>query len=105
MHLISELRFSDPAHTCAARAPAGFTLLPVLIVSLSARSYFGYQPKPNADELRAIVENEQARERAAGQIQRHIRGHLGRGGARAARQEWVIKHTLRKAQARIRGWR
>jgi len=34
-----------------------------------------------------------------------MRGHLGRGGARAARQEWVIKHTLRKVQARLRGWR
>ena len=88
-----------------ARARAHPPTRPLASVSLSpARSYFGYQPKPNADELRAIVEFEQAREGAAGEIQRHIRGHLGRGGARAARQEWVIKHTLRKAQARMRGW-
>ena len=104
MRGFARARGLPPPPLLPARARAHPPPRPLACVSLSpARSYFGYQPKPNADELRAIVEFEQAREGAAGEIH-GTSAATRRGGARAARQEWVIKHTLRKAQARMRGW-
>lgn len=81
MHLITDLQFSDPAHT-----------------------YFGYQPKPNADSLRVKAKELQIQNLNAIHIQRLIRGTLARGGVKEIRQTYIIKHQLPKAQAHIRGF-
>jgi hypothetical protein len=62
MHLIKDLQFSDPAHT-----------------------YFGYQPKPDADELRRKAKELQEMEKCAVALQRIIRGTLARGGVKEVR--------------------
>jgi len=80
MRLITEMQFSDPAHT-----------------------YFGYQPKKNADELRRKAKELQEMAKAAIQVQRMIRGTLARGGVREIRRAWIITHLLPKAQAWVRG--
>ncbi|GMI33163.1 hypothetical protein TeGR_g14531, partial [Tetraparma gracilis] len=80
MHLIKDMQFSDPAHT-----------------------YFGYQPKSNADELRKKAKELQEMAKAAIQVQRMIRGTLARGGVREIRRAWIITNLLPKAQAWIRG--
>jgi len=81
MHLIKDLQFSDPAHT-----------------------YFGYQPKPDADELRRKAKELQEMERCAISVQRVIRGTLARGGVKEIRRAHVIKYQLPKAQAWVRGY-
>ncbi len=81
MHLINEMQFSDPAHT-----------------------YFGYQPKPDADELRRKAKELQEMSKAAISVQRVIRGTLARGGVREIRRAWIIQHQLPKAQAWVRGF-
>ena len=81
MHLITDLQFSDPAHT-----------------------YFGYQPKANADELRIKAKELQIKNLCAIEIQRLIRGTLARGGVKEIRQAYIIKHQLPRAQAHIRGF-
>jgi F-box/leucine-rich repeat protein 2/20 len=80
MHLIRDMQFSDPAHT-----------------------YFGYQPKPDADELRQKAMELQMKGKAAIHVQRLIRGTLARGGVREIRRAWIIQNLLPKAQAWIRG--
>ena len=81
MNLITDMQFSDPAHT-----------------------YFGYQPKKNADELRRQAQLLKRKQKAAVQVQRIMRGCLGRGGVREIRQQHIIKYQLPKAQAWIRGF-
>ena len=81
MHLIGDLQFSDPAHL-----------------------YFGYQPKPNADELRLAATMLARQMFAATELQKIIRGSAARGGVVLIRQAHVIKHLLPKLQANIRGF-
>ena len=81
MHLIGDLKFSDPAHT-----------------------YFGYQPKPDADELRKKAKELQEMEKSVVTLQKVIRGTLARGGVREIRRAHIIKYQLPKAQAWIRGF-
>ena len=81
MRLIGDMQFSDPAHT-----------------------YFGYQPKPGADELRRKAKELQTMGLAAIEIQRLIRGTLARGGVKEIRRAHIIKFQLPKAQAHIRGF-
>jgi len=80
MQLIKEMQFSDPAHT-----------------------YFGYQPKSDADELRRKAKELQLMVKAAIEVQRLIRGTLARGGVKEIRRAWTITNLLPKAQGMIRG--
>ncbi|GMH96083.1 hypothetical protein TrVE_jg13687 [Triparma verrucosa] len=81
MRLINDMQFSDPAHT-----------------------YFGYQPKPDADELRRKAQELQEMGLAATDIQRVIRGTLARGGVKEIKRAHIIKYQLPKAQAWVRGF-
>jgi len=79
MNLITRLKFSEPAH-----------------------EYYGYQPRPDADELRAEMEALNRRVMAALTMQRVLRGRAARKIAWRLRREWIIKHRLTQVQANIR---
>jgi hypothetical protein len=68
-----------------------------------AHGYYGFQPKPDAEELIKRRDLFLLQTNSASAIQRVMRGCLSRGGLYAVKLKWTVRNVLPKIQARVRG--